>query len=63
MNVEQATTVPGKAFPIQAIWLWLVLAGILVVTHWPQLFLVALYEDGDYAANALQILDAKSFHE
>jgi len=43
--------------------LWLVLVVVLVACHIKFLFLVGHAEDGDFAANSLQVRNAKFFHE
>ncbi|HYJ06864.1 MAG TPA: hypothetical protein VEX43_17160 [Chthoniobacterales bacterium] len=50
------STVPGWA-------LWMALVAILVLCHIKFFFLEGHAEPGDYAANALQIRNAKYFHE
>jgi hypothetical protein len=43
--------------------IWFGLAAIFIGSHWSFYFLQEHFEVGDFAANALQIRNAKSFHE
>src|SRR6266487_3878520 len=53
----------GKASGHTFVLVWLGLAAIFIGSHWSFYFLQEHSELGDFAANALQIRNAKSFQE